>query len=356
MTRFSALDERFAHQIPEPFPTTSHFHPAWRESLFFIMHPKDRPGDVVILTMAHFPATGVMDSLQMGKIGSENTFAHHARPVNGDQDRLAVGPVSVTMEEPLKRFRLAVADTPATPVALDITFTGRTEPYGLRRGTMSAGSELIWDQSHMFQSGRFDGHFIRNGVRHEVVDWIGQRDRSWGIRQHNRCPCWIWLAIQLPEGMLAVWHWEYANGAPVFSDGCFAPSDGSTPIPVVAFEHALDWLDAKDAPVSYGRYGQAVEGLAGDVAFTLHGGRVITVKAKGRWAQRYSIPTAEDHQPDAPVLGGGLCQMEVETGDGSVGTAIYEITGQWHHRYFPLTRADRLPPYGYSPAAEEVAI
>ena len=88
---------------------------------------------------------------------------------------------------------------------------------------MKAGSELIWDQSHMIQSGNFNGTVVHGGRTIEVVDWWGQRDHSWGIRNHARCPFWIWLAVQLPDGMLAVWNWELANGARVFTD-----SDGAT--------------------------------------------------------------------------------------------------------------------------------
>ena len=45
MAKFTALDERFAHQIPEPFPNVLHFHQDWRESLFFIMHEREKPGE-----------------------------------------------------------------------------------------------------------------------------------------------------------------------------------------------------------------------------------------------------------------------------------------------------------------------
>ena len=69
MAKFTALDERFAHQIPEPFPNVLHFHPDWRESLFFIMHEREKPGDVLILTLAHFPSREEMDSLQLGRVG-----------------------------------------------------------------------------------------------------------------------------------------------------------------------------------------------------------------------------------------------------------------------------------------------
>lgn len=77
MAQFTPLDEHFAHQIPEPFPNTVVHHQDWRESLFFHMYPHDRPGDVVILTLAHFPARSEMDSLQLGRVGDQSIIARH---------------------------------------------------------------------------------------------------------------------------------------------------------------------------------------------------------------------------------------------------------------------------------------
>ena len=78
------------------------------------------------------------------------------------------------------------------------------------------------------------------------------------------------------------------------------------------------------------------------VVFTLQGGRKITVEATGRWAQRYSaIANRADN-----VLGGGLSEMQVRTSDGATGTAIFEITGQFHHKYFPIARGANFPPDG----------
>ena len=152
----------------------------------------------------------------------------------------------------------------------------------------------------------------------------------------------MWMPIQLEEGMLSVWHWEYPNGARVYTDGCFAPADGGEPIPVIDFQHDLHWLDAAGQSVSYEKFGDEVAGLAGTVNFTLQGGRKITVEATGRWAQRYSqIANRADN-----VLGGGLSEMQVKTSDGVSGTAIFEITGQFHHRYFPIARGANFPPDG----------
>lgn len=339
MTRFTPLDESFAHQIPEPFPNTAVHHQDWRESLFFILHPPSKPGDVVVLTLAHFPARSEMDSLQLGRVGESSIMARHVRQVVDDQNEFVVGPVSIQIVEPLKRVRLLVAESAQSSISMDVEFRARTQPYQLRRGTMKSGHEIVWDQSHMFQSGTYNGAYVHQGITYEVNNWWGQRDHSWGIRAHGRCPMWMWLAIQLPEGMLGVWNWEYPNGARVYTDGCFAPSDGSEPISIIDFRHDLHWRDVNGADVSYQQYGDDVHGLAGNVQITLSGGRVISVEAEGRWAQRYSRP---DNRTES-TLGGGLSEMTVRTSDGSVGTAIYEITGQFHHKYFPIARGTHLP-------------
>ena len=84
----------------------------------------------------------------------------------------------------------------------------------LRRGTMRAADAVIWDQCHILQSGRYDGTYTVAGTTYAVDGWIGQRDHSWGVRDHGRCPLWMWFQIQLDNGFLGVWHWEYENGAP----------------------------------------------------------------------------------------------------------------------------------------------
>jgi hypothetical protein len=330
----TAMDELFVHQIPEPLPNVETFHDHWRESLFFVAHPRDRLGDVVVLTMAHFPKHGHVDALQLGRIGGQPTMMRHERPYDGDPHTLVVPPVTIDIVEPFREVRLRVHDVPEAPVAMDLTFTARTRENGYRRGTMKAGHEIVWDQSHMIQSGTFTGTITHQGATWEVEDWWGQRDHSWGIRDHARCPLWMWFAIQFDEGMVGVWNWEYPNGARVYTDGCFAPAGMGDPIPVVDFRYDLRWIDERGVEVGYGRDGEDVVGLAGTSWFTLEGGRVVEVEAEGRWAQRYG------------PLGGGLVEAEVRTTDGWTGTAIYEVTGAHHHRFFPIARADRLPPSG----------
>ncbi|MGI8794671.1 MAG: hypothetical protein ACR2H3_16110, partial [Acidimicrobiales bacterium] len=234
--------------------------------------------------------------------------------------------------KPFEEIRLW-ADPEVCVIGVDLTFTARTQPYGLRRGTMRAGDDIVWDQCHIVQSGTYTGTYTAGGVTKDVDGWVGQRDHSWGIRDHGRCPLWMWFQIQLNDGFLGVWHWEYANGAPVYTDGCWAGADGSDPIPVVKFETDVSWVGADGTPPRYGEHGEEVTGLAGSSRFTLEDGRQITVEAEGTFARPYE-----------PFQRGGLNLMKVRTDDGREGTAIYEVTGSRHHRYFPDTTVSGVLP------------
>lgn len=330
MPRLTPADEYFYHQIPEPFPNVVTFHDHWRESLFFVMHPVAGDGDVLILTLAHYPKREEMDSLQMCRIGGNLVFARHSRPYDSDPHTMAVGPVTVDIAEPYRTVKFHV-DPANSPIGLDVTFTARTRECGLRRGTMKAGHETIWDQSHMIQSGWYNGTYTHAGETFEIRDWWGQRDHSWGIRDHARCPLWMWLAIQLPDGMLGIWNWEHANGHRVYLDGYWAPDDMSEPVQVVEFAHDLHWTDSSGKRTSYDRDGSNVAGLEGAINVRLEDGREFSIEGQGRWHARYG------------PYGGGQVHMHLRTSDGRDGTAAYEITGAHHRHFFPVARAENLP-------------
>ncbi|MHB8438357.1 MAG: hypothetical protein ACYDD4_04255 [Acidimicrobiales bacterium] len=323
MGRLTDFDERFVHQIPEPLSHVGIEHHHWRESYFFVTHGPDVDSDVIIVAMATYLPRDMLDALVLGRIGGEPIFHMHTRDAAGDPHSSVVGPVSVEVVEPYRELRVVCAAS--GDFEADLRFEARTAAYGLRRGRLlDDDGALLWDQSHMIQSGRYSG-FYRRGDRHVEIDgWLGQRDHSWGVRDHGRVPMWSWYAIQLEDGMLGVWHWELANGAVIFTDGCWAPAGGGEPVPVVEFHHHLEWTDASGRPVAYGADGSAVDGLSGEVSFALADGRRVRVAGVGRWCAPYK-----------PIYGGGQHLMAVETDDGRTGTAIYEITGRHHHHFFP---------------------
>lgn len=317
-------DEHLAHQTPELLGRVEHPHPHWRESYFFDLHHPSAAddADAVFFTMATYPARRHMDSLQLGRVGGERMGGIHLRPFDDDPSTAVVGGARVEVVTPWEEVRL-VADPDTSVIGVDVTFRARTAPYVLRRGSMRAGDELIWDQRHILQSGTYTGSYTVAGTTYEVDGWVGQRDHSWGVRDHGRCPLWLWFQVQLDDGFLGVWHWELENGARVYTDGCWAPVGGGDPVPLVDFRHDVHWTGADGAPIVYDDW-EAVAGLAGSCTFTLADGTTVDVEAEGSFARPYE-----------PFHRGGLNLMRVRTGDGREGTAIYEVTGARHHRYFP---------------------
>jgi hypothetical protein len=332
MARPTAMDELFVHQIPQLLPDVVTRDPYWRESYFYDIHAPTADGDVLFFTMAHHPQRQAMDSIQMGRVGGEQVLGVLARPYDGDPHTTVVLGAAIEVITPWEEIRLWV-DPATAPFGLDLTFRARTQPYGLRRGTMRAGDDTVWDQCHILQSGTYHGTYTVGADVIDVDGWIGQRDHSWGIRDHGRCPLWMWFQIQFDDGFLGVWHWELANGARVYTDGCFAGTDRSDPIPLVDFSHDMTWLGADGRPAIYGEHGDEVAGLTGTAAFTLADGRRLVVEADGTFDRPYE-----------PFHRGGLSQMKVRCDDGREGTAIYEITGARHHRYFPDTVVEGTLP------------
>jgi hypothetical protein len=143
--RPTPLDELFVHQLPEMLPHVSHSAGHWRESYFFDVHRPDARGDVVFLTMAHYPATQRMDSIQMGRVGGESVLGVLARDYDGDPQTTDVGGARVEVVRPFEELRL-YADPEVAAIGMDLTFRARTQPYGLRRGTMRAGEDVVWDR------------------------------------------------------------------------------------------------------------------------------------------------------------------------------------------------------------------
>ena len=97
----------------------------------------------------------------MGRVGGEQLIGLQDRPYDGDPHTTAVPGVRSRGRRSRGR-RSASGPTPTSAaIGLDLTFTARTQPYGLRRGTMRAGDDLVWDQSHILQSGTLHRHVHR---------------------------------------------------------------------------------------------------------------------------------------------------------------------------------------------------
>src|SRR4051794_33661219 len=166
MARPTAADELFVHQIPQLLPQVVTRNDHWRESYFFDIHDPSAAatggeGDAIFFTMAHYPAREQMDSLQMGRVGGQQLLRLPHRPYDGDPHTTAMPGARIEIVKPFEEVHLW-ADPETGPIGVDVTFRARTQPYGLRRRTMRAGDDIVWDQCHILQSGTYAGAYTVN--------------------------------------------------------------------------------------------------------------------------------------------------------------------------------------------------
>jgi hypothetical protein len=94
---------------------------------------------------------------------------------------MRVGPFTLEIVEPLRRARVVLDDND-TGIACDLTFSARTSPIQEARQVLWDGLRKTMDATRFAQFGRWDGTISHPDGSVAVNDWLGTKDRSWGIR------------------------------------------------------------------------------------------------------------------------------------------------------------------------------
>ena len=88
----------------------------------------------------------------MGRVDGESVLGVTSRPYGRDPHTTEVPGVRVEVVRPWEELRM-VADPSVAAIGAELSFRARTRAYGLRRGTLRAGDDIVWDQCHILQSG-----------------------------------------------------------------------------------------------------------------------------------------------------------------------------------------------------------
>jgi len=201
---------------------------AWSESYYFNAYcPVADAG--LFTRIGVRPNEGTMD-VGLSVWLPDNQFAHviavkeQKNMVDVDLD---VGGISYARVEPLTRWRLTadvdaqardLANASATPrpthLALDVTFDALTPAVGVdgqgreaerhERSGASAATSASVGKGHLEQAGRWTGWIEADGVRHDLVDARGNRDKSWGPRRWGGPKMWRWFSINIGGSDAAV--------------------------------------------------------------------------------------------------------------------------------------------------------
>ncbi|MFI5670769.1 hypothetical protein [Streptomyces sp. NPDC051704] len=201
-----------------------------------IFHVFDHAGRaVLILGLGVYPNAGVIDAYATLRTGDELLAVRASDALTDDRMNLSVGPLRITVDEPLKRITLRCDPDPADPDGLsyDITWTAEFpavwEPHHVQR----RGDRLMLEGRRFVQAGHVTGTLRAKGEEHALTpgEWTGTRDRSWGVRpipgeeggraaEEHRPEGfhWLWIPVRFEDRFLMVIAQEEADGHRTLSE------------------------------------------------------------------------------------------------------------------------------------------
>ncbi|MGE4425729.1 MAG: hypothetical protein AB7G37_04670 [Solirubrobacteraceae bacterium] len=259
MTTLSADDDLLVGDAPDE--QADRFF----DRFYFNLHGPE-PLPLVMIGAGVYPGTGVVDGyvIRMAPGVQHNArFSTLADELPAD----AVGPLSWEVIEPLRTWRIVLGPNP-TGTELDVVWRARTNPWETERVVIDDGRGGLSDFGHFFQSGSYEGELRIDGVRHDVTGWLGQRDRSRGVRLVSAGGgLHMWVQAQFEDAAVAVLWDEDRAGATTQIDGAVLGTDG-TDDPIVAGRHDLEF----DADLDFVR---------GTIELDTESGRTVRLDADG---------------------------------------------------------------------------
>ncbi|KUF14322.1 hypothetical protein AT728_02985 [Streptomyces silvensis] len=190
---------------------------------------------LLVLGLGVYPNTGVIDAYATLRTGDTVHAVRASDALGEDRMNLAVGPLRVTVLEPLRRLRLTCEadpeqpDSPTYDIEWTAAFPALWEPHHVQR----RGDRLTLEGRRFVQAGDCSGT-IRTGGEDIAVtagEWTATRDRSWGVRPipgeesgrlGEEFPAegfhWIWCPVRFDDRFLMIVTQEDADGYRTLND------------------------------------------------------------------------------------------------------------------------------------------
>lgn len=173
-----------------------------------------------------YPNRRVMDGHFGVSIGNKQISFHASRRAPKDRKETEIGPLAISVEEPLRKVRVTLAANEHA-IECDLLFTASSIPHQEPANVMHDDGHLIMHNSRFTQMGLWQGWFSIDGERYEVNAAIGTRDKSWGVRPvgepaggapglMNNEPgvYWLWNPINFGEFCTQLGTFEDRDGKP----------------------------------------------------------------------------------------------------------------------------------------------
>ena len=325
----SRFDEYLVHQTEQPLALVASEHPEWQDRFYFNVH--DRDGEVALMTgLGAYPNRKMMQAYIFAAHQGEHYSYLQVRPLSDDREVMQVGTLSYSVVEPLKSWRLEIADE-ASGIQGSLVFQERCPLYNFSPIEWQNGDHLVVKQMHYTQAGVYEGSLTIGGQTY--TDLIGMRDRSWGVRDMARVPFWIWVSAQFEEFCVSAWLWETPQGEVIHADGGIIYESGEVR-PVTKIEHEIELWPGTKRPKT-ARYRLTLEDGKLESLTATEVRTIFLAPGMARWADSDAEALKK---ADAAAFGFDQhCRFEMGAKRG-VGIVGYMVTGG-HKRY-------GIPPVG----------
>ncbi|MEU6759015.1 hypothetical protein [Streptomyces sp. NPDC046685] len=238
-----ALDEYPIHQAPLSMKhLVSGDRNAYDRCIFHVFDHAGRA--LLILGLGVYPNAGVIDAYATLRVGDELLAVRASDALTDERMNLSVGPLSITVDAPLRQLTLRCAADPADPHGLsyDVTWTAEFpavwEPHHIQR----RGDRLMLEGRRFVQAGNVTGTIRAKGEELTLTpgEWTGTRDRSWGVRpipgedggraaQEYRPEGfhWLWIPVRFEDRFVMVIAQEDADGHRTLNEAVQVFPEGS---------------------------------------------------------------------------------------------------------------------------------
>ncbi|MFI8504398.1 hypothetical protein ACIGFK_38730 [Streptomyces sp. NPDC085524] len=237
------LDEYPIHQAPLSMKhVVSGDRNAYDRCIFHVFDHAGRA--VLILGLGVYPNTGVIDAYATLRMGDELLAVRASDALTDDRMNLSVGPLSITVDVPLKQLTLRCAADPEDPDGLsyDLIWTAEFPAVWEPHHTQRRGDRLILEGRRFVQAGNVTGTIRAKGEEFTVTpgEWTGTRDRSWGVRpipgeEGGRAAeeyrpegfHWLWIPVRFEDRFVMVIVQEDADGYRALNEAVLVHPEGS---------------------------------------------------------------------------------------------------------------------------------
>jgi len=233
------LDEFPIHQVPLSLEFVGSSDRNFYDRSYFNAH--NRTDELFFVTgFGVYPNLGVQDAYALLRRGDTQHSVRFSGALTDDRMNQQVGPYRVEVIEPLERVRV-VSDSDEHGLAFDLTWEGSFPAVQEQPHLMRSGSRAILDASRFAQVGTWEGVIRVAGDEIAVTpdQWVGTRDRSWGIRPVGEGEpagrnadeplegfWWLYVPMRFDEFALVLIMQELPDGYRTLNDASRVFADG----------------------------------------------------------------------------------------------------------------------------------